>query len=307
MGGLLVKEILRHALTVTSKYRTIATSTKAVVFFATPHTGSSLADIGNYLHYLLRTSVSISELAAHQPRLRDLNLWFRNNFQALNLRLCIFYETQNTGGVRVVNEVSSDPGIANISPIPIDASHISIVKPQSYGDLVVGQTMKLIDEAIPSSEHSYDPDRSMSIESVAPPDARRDVPIDVPTPSRPDFLRQFFGGVFIIVISSVFSYGFGFFAIILADPSLEGGLQRHIGVDALAVLSGLLQTKARFTLALVISFGTAIGLTIDTTMMAYTIHQNSIFQILTDFLQVYFVALITYLLCSSLAKLMRRS
>jgi triacylglycerol esterase/lipase EstA (alpha/beta hydrolase family) len=49
MGGLLVKEMMRHGLAVTTKYQFIVDSTKAVIFFATPHTGATLADISKYL------------------------------------------------------------------------------------------------------------------------------------------------------------------------------------------------------------------------------------------------------------------
>lgn len=171
MGGLLVKEMLRHALTVTPRYRRVADSTKAVIFFATPHAGASLADIASYFSFIVRPTVAVSELAAQQPRLRDLNLWFRNNYSALGLKSCIFFETHETHGVRVVNETSADPGIPLISPIPIDANHITITKPKRYTDVAVGQTLKTIDEAIPSDSYHYDPDRNFHTENAVP--ARR--------------------------------------------------------------------------------------------------------------------------------------
>lgn len=168
MGGLLIKELLRHALTVTSRFRFVAENTKAIVFFATPHTGSAIADIARYFNFVLRASVAIGEMTAHHSGLRQLNLWYRNNYSALGLKSCIFFETGETSGVRVVDETSADPGIPQVSPIGIDADHISITKPQSYVDVVVGQTLKTIDEAIPSEKYRYDPDLDMGEANASP-------------------------------------------------------------------------------------------------------------------------------------------
>jgi pimeloyl-ACP methyl ester carboxylesterase len=159
MGGLLIKEMLRHAMTVTARFKYVAENTKAVVFFATPHAGAALADLASYFHVILRTSEAVPEIISQQARLRDLNLWYRNNYASLDLKSCIFFETKTTSGVRVVNEGTADPGIPQVSPIGIDANHITITKPSAYGDVVVGQTLKTIDEAIPSTIHQYDPDR----------------------------------------------------------------------------------------------------------------------------------------------------
>jgi pimeloyl-ACP methyl ester carboxylesterase len=185
MGGLLVKEMLRHAATITTRFAHIVDRTKAVVFFSTPHFGSSLADIATYLSFIFRASPAIDDLKQHQPRLRDLNLWFRNNYQSLNLQSRIFYETKETSGFRVVNEASSDPGIASVSPIPIDADHIGICKPESYDDIVVGQTLKLIDSAIPSATYQFRHDLQFE-----PDFDRRETPDTEPGESLAQRLRR---------------------------------------------------------------------------------------------------------------------
>jgi hypothetical protein len=158
MGGLLVKELLRHAGTVTTRYKYISDNTKGIAFFATPHTGSDLAVIASYMTFFLGPTVAVDQLVANNVTLRDLNLWFRNNFDSIGVKTSIFFETQATRGIRVVNAASSDPGLPKISPIPIDANHLSIIRPRSYGDIVVGQTLKLIDDAIPG-QYKFDPDR----------------------------------------------------------------------------------------------------------------------------------------------------
>ncbi|MDH2348701.1 alpha/beta fold hydrolase [Bradyrhizobium sp. SSUT77] len=180
MGGLLAKELIRHSITVTPRFKRIAEQTRGIVFFSTPHAGSALAGIAQFLKYVLRTTRSISELAPHEARLRDLNIWFRNNYGQLNIRPYIFFETQNTHGVRVVDETSSDGGYPQSSPIPIDANHITITKPRNYQHITVGQTIKLIDEAIPSSSYSYHHERDfpdnpeLPNQTNPPPLLRRD-------------------------------------------------------------------------------------------------------------------------------------
>jgi hypothetical protein len=132
-----------------------AKNVKLIIFLATPHTGSGLADLALYLGFFLRNSVAVSDLTAQNPRLRDLNLWFRNNFDKLGLQTLIFFETKETRGVRVVNESSADPGIPPISPTKIDANHSDIAIPRHPSSIVIGQTLKAFDEAVPSTIYRF--------------------------------------------------------------------------------------------------------------------------------------------------------
>lgn len=76
LGGLLVKQVLRHAGDFGNPaWKAVATQTKAVVFLSTPHSGADLASWVQYIGGLLRATVSVEELEAHHPRLRELNLW----------------------------------------------------------------------------------------------------------------------------------------------------------------------------------------------------------------------------------------
>jgi hypothetical protein len=99
----------------------------------------------------------------------------------LNILPCIFFETQNTAGVRVVDETSSDGGYPQCSPIPIDATHITITKPRNYHHITVGQTLKLIDEAIPSSSYRYNheidfpDDAGSSVPSISAHDKKPEI------------------------------------------------------------------------------------------------------------------------------------
>jgi len=132
LGGLLVKQILRNGRDFQNKaWAQITSNTIGIVFLATPHSGSDLANYIKHLGTLLRATVTVDELKAHDPSLRNLNLWFRNNCQSMKIQVEVLYEKQPTHGFVVVDPTSSDPGIVGVIPIPIDADHISICKPDS--------------------------------------------------------------------------------------------------------------------------------------------------------------------------------
>jgi pimeloyl-ACP methyl ester carboxylesterase len=149
LGGLVVKQLLRHACDFgNADWKRIALNTKGIAFLATPHAGSDLASYIKYLGKLLRTTVAVDELKAHDASLRQLNLWFRNNCADMGIRIIVLFETQPTYGVTVVDPTSSDPGILGVIPIPIDADHISICKPTSKSHPVFAQVKLFIGKVI---------------------------------------------------------------------------------------------------------------------------------------------------------------
>ncbi len=154
MGGLLAKELLRQASDFSDdpKWGAIVDQTKGIVFLSTPHTGSGIATFVEKLPaVLLRPSVSIDGLKAHDPALRSLNQWYRANAGKLGIATQVYFETQNIAGLRVVDEGSADPGMAGVVPIPMDADHITICKPSSKTALAV---------TVHPFVASQDPDRS---------------------------------------------------------------------------------------------------------------------------------------------------
>jgi hypothetical protein len=97
-----------------------------------------------HLGTLLRLTVSIDELQAHDPRLRELNTWFRNSTLAPAMRVQVYCEKQSVAGLLVVNETSADPGLAGVIPIPVDENHISICKPESREKLVYSRIKRFV-------------------------------------------------------------------------------------------------------------------------------------------------------------------
>jgi pimeloyl-ACP methyl ester carboxylesterase len=137
LGGLLVKQMLRHGRDIGEpRWRTIVGNTRGVVFVSTPHSGSDVADWVSLLGSVLRKTTLVDELKAHDPRLRELNLWFRNNLRGLDIRSEVYCEERPTNGCVVVNKTSADPGIEGVVPIPLDEDHITVCKPPSRDAIV---------------------------------------------------------------------------------------------------------------------------------------------------------------------------
>jgi pimeloyl-ACP methyl ester carboxylesterase len=156
IGGLLIKELLRHALEMqVDAWRGIADQTRAVIFLATPHRGSNLATIiGNVvlalgaLGTIPRTSVTMNELQAKSPTLQDLNNWYINKSVKVGIATHCFYEKQSVKGVLVVDETSGRLELPGVEPIPIDAHHFSICKPSSREALVYRRIRQIVREVI---------------------------------------------------------------------------------------------------------------------------------------------------------------
>ena len=145
LGGLLTKQMLRHAHSYgDDHWRAVLTHIRGVVFLSTPHSGSSIANWIKYAALVLRPNVVIDELQAHDSRLRDLNIWYRNNVDKMGINTQVYYEAKPTRGVIVVDPSSADPGIKGVTPVPLDEDHISICKPTSRRSLVYVRTLKFI-------------------------------------------------------------------------------------------------------------------------------------------------------------------
>ena len=124
-----------------------------VVFAATPHTGSQQASFLEWLSFLAWPSTIESVLVANDPALRSINFQYRQLAQSRKetLRHLVFYETLDTAAGRIVDEASADPGLPDVRPIPVDADHISIVKPVNCAELLYIRTRDFISEALEGS------------------------------------------------------------------------------------------------------------------------------------------------------------
>jgi hypothetical protein len=140
MGGILVKQILRHATSFgVKRWESIATNTRGIAFLATPHAGADLAGFAEFARLVLRTNEQVGELRAHHPRLRELHSWFLK-FHGDRKFVCrTFCETRAVrpglfgfplpAGVLVVDQTSAEPHVPGEVAIPLDEDHVSICKP----------------------------------------------------------------------------------------------------------------------------------------------------------------------------------
>ncbi len=156
LGGLLVKQMLRVA---SDRHLEIRHNVVGVVFLSTPHSGSLMASLVGLVK-LLAPSDSIGDLEAHSPALRDLNQWFRDHHQGINIS--VLYEARDTHGIRVVDPTSADPGITGVRPVPVDHDHFSICKPRSRDGNIYSMIRQFVHSTLSATGISLSP-LSMSV------------------------------------------------------------------------------------------------------------------------------------------------
>ncbi|WP_165073204.1 esterase/lipase family protein [Paludisphaera rhizosphaerae] len=151
MGGLLVKQMIRNGLDFGDvRWKAIADATRGICFISTPHTG---ADLANYVKFLTRflATVAVKDLEANDPRLLELNRWYRNH-AFTRFKTQAYCEKKVTGwkglGVIVVDDRSADPGLPGVVPVPLDEDHLSICKPLSRDALLYKRVRRLVKECL---------------------------------------------------------------------------------------------------------------------------------------------------------------
>ncbi|HEC58760.1 MAG TPA: hypothetical protein ENI24_04240 [Methylophaga sp.] len=138
LGGLVIKQILRHA---ESEAKTNITAaefikrTRRVAFLATPHAGSTLGAVANILRFFTRPSQATYSLILNSPNLRELNNWYRKWAGVHRIEHLVLYETRLSKIIwrykeLIVSAESADPGLT-CTAVPIDADHYNICKPEN--------------------------------------------------------------------------------------------------------------------------------------------------------------------------------
>jgi pimeloyl-ACP methyl ester carboxylesterase len=146
LGGLLVKQMVRQCCDYPSDFADrLLAATRGIVFLATPHSGSATATWADRLsnHF---AGPLLKELRDDTSELRDLNQWYRNHVSKLAIKHQCYSETKSVHGLIIVDADSSDPGIPDLIPIPMDEDHISICKPSSRESTLYLLVRKLVIE-----------------------------------------------------------------------------------------------------------------------------------------------------------------
>jgi pimeloyl-ACP methyl ester carboxylesterase len=162
MGGILAKQILRHATSFgVKRWESIARRTRGIAFIATPHAGADLAGFAELARLVLRTNEQVGELRAHHPRLRELHAWFLK-FQGDQKVVCrTFCETRELRpavlglmlpkGFLVVDQTSAEPHVPGEVAIPLDEDHVSICKPPDRNAPLYKSLRRFITEVLAES------------------------------------------------------------------------------------------------------------------------------------------------------------
>ncbi|MCR4377231.1 MAG: L-histidine N(alpha)-methyltransferase [Rhodospirillales bacterium] len=149
MGGLLAKEILLECHeTDESEHQDILSHAKGVMFIATPHEGSAIANIAALIP---ACSKEMSELKKNAPDLTRIAGRFQTLAKDKSIKVKSLYETKMTLGVLVVPKTSAASGCQYDRLLGVDADHFSIIKPSNPNELVYETICKFVRDIEPTA------------------------------------------------------------------------------------------------------------------------------------------------------------
>ncbi|KAL2834575.1 Alpha/Beta hydrolase protein [Aspergillus pseudoustus] len=130
LGGLVIKSALRHAILRRALYGDIVDSTRAIIFFSTPHQGTSQEAWKAFFARLgeskIEKSSVISELEVWSDMLTELTTEFAD--LATQIKITSFYERRFTKGVMIVPEAVAKMGQKNEQSRALDTDHLDICR-----------------------------------------------------------------------------------------------------------------------------------------------------------------------------------
>ncbi|XP_076103762.1 protein SERAC1-like [Mytilus galloprovincialis] len=147
MGGLLIKQILSIADD-TPGLDNIVNNTVGVLFYSTPHRGSSLAHLSNQASLIVAPTVEVKEMGRDSPMLRRLHKDFQQLVMEHGIPCLSFGELEKTQirtpklKMLIVPPESSDPGIGEFHAMK--TSHLNICKPWDRDSELYTETLKFI-------------------------------------------------------------------------------------------------------------------------------------------------------------------
>ncbi|MEY4807041.1 MAG: hypothetical protein RLZZ206_1430 [Cyanobacteriota bacterium] len=191
LGGLLVKSILRRSAgsLLAPERLQVVEQCRGVLFLATPHHGSRLADLAAAIKVYL-PSVSTLDLKDNDDHLMDLYEWYRGYAPSHHILTRSYYENKETKGVViVVPRSSADPGVAGETargPTPLDRDHLEISKPRNRQDQAYIGSVQLIRQILGGETPAAGTEQSSTtITSGASAAAASPHPLPAPPASNP--------------------------------------------------------------------------------------------------------------------------
>lgn len=169
LGGLVIKTAIISGLTKgVVRYCELVDSICGVVFIATPHKGSELANLATAVKFLLKTNAQVGDLTLHNPHLRSLHQQFLAQYNNSSFPVRTFAERKPVsiskgfiGKLKtqmVVDPDSAEPHVANEIAIPLEEDHFSICKPQDREAQIYKSLITFVNEikSNPQAENTND-------------------------------------------------------------------------------------------------------------------------------------------------------
>ena len=152
MGGLIVKQLLVDAAQSSdTTFRKLCTKTKAVLFYSTPHRGSSLATMPRAAAAILWPSHDVKQLQENSPMLIEMHNLFIKFADLYKWETISFAETLPTlitafkVPVNFVEPDSADLGHGVFYQLPLD--HLSICKPATIQSILYTTVLDVLQRA----------------------------------------------------------------------------------------------------------------------------------------------------------------
>lgn len=152
MGGLIVKQLLVNAAKHNDdSYKQLCRKTKAVLFYSTPHKGSSLATMPRAAASILWPSRDVKQLQVNSPELLELHSSFLKFADKFNWETISFAETVPTlitafkVPLHFVEPQSADLGRGTFYQLPLD--HLSICKPATRQSIIYTTVLDVLQRA----------------------------------------------------------------------------------------------------------------------------------------------------------------
>lgn len=149
MGGLIVKQVLTEAsCSHDSMLKKLSENTKAILFYSTPHKGSSLATMPRAAAAVLWPSNDVRQLQENSPTLLELHSAFLKYADEYGWETISFAETMPTlvtafkVPIHFVESFSADLGRGVFYQLPLD--HLSICKPATRQSILYTTVLDVI-------------------------------------------------------------------------------------------------------------------------------------------------------------------
>jgi len=143
LGGLITKGLLRKAHSVGGeKYEKVLDNIAGVIFLATPHKGSALANVISKIPAI--PSKISKNLKTGTDNLKELQDWYVQRASERKIKTKAFSEAYKTSGLLVVPQESAHPGTLDGEPTSVDSNHTEICKFEDENDATYRMVRKFI-------------------------------------------------------------------------------------------------------------------------------------------------------------------